>query len=195
MSYKIEESNSECGKYFLVSRHLHEKNGVEYAIKAFDLFLRNNPVINVKLYILGQGPLESELRELVNSLNLENEVIFMGAKKRTDCIRITANALGSIVPSVPVGDYIEATSLSMLEALALKVPLIASNIGGIRQVLDGKNAAFLVEPGKPELIASAMNEIFSGTSVCKMRSENGYSLVRENYTTDVWSDKIIGCYE
>jgi len=182
-------------KFFLVSRHLHEKNGVEYAIRAFSLFLDKTNSEDVKLYILGQGPLEPELRKVVASLNLEKQVIFMGAQKRSECIRITAQAIGSIVPSVPVGDYIEATSLSMLESLALKVPLIASNIGGIKQVLEGENAAFLVEPRNSEMIASAMLAIFSNDELVKLHQENGRNLICNQYTTSIWSDKIISCYE
>lgn len=182
-------------KFFLVSRHLHEKNGVEYAIRAFSIFLRESNSSDIKLYILGQGPLESKLRRVVTSLNLEKRVVFMGAKKRSDCIRFTAQAVASIVPSIPVGDYIEATSLSMLESLALKVPLVASNIGGIKQVLENENAAFLVEPKSPEMIASAMLSIFYNDDIVKVYQDNGSNLIRNNYITDIWSDKIINCYE
>ncbi|HAS6211399.1 TPA: glycosyltransferase family 4 protein [Vibrio vulnificus] len=182
-------------KFFLVSRHLHEKNGVEYAIRAFYLFLNKTGADDIKLYILGQGPLESELRNLVAGLQLGKNVIFMGAQRRSDCIRITAQAMGSIVPSVPVGDYIEATSLSMLESLALKVPLIASNIGGIKQVLESQDAAFLVEPRDPEMIASAMLAIYTNDEKVKVYQENGNSLVRNQYVTEIWSNRIIKCYD
>lgn len=192
LGFNCSEENE---KYFIVARHLHEKNGIEFAVRAFKLFVDSlGPSDDVRLLILGQGPLETGLKLLVQDLDLSGKVVFRGGQKRKECLRLMAGALGSIVPSVPVGDYIEATSLSMLESLALSTPLIASNIGGIKQVLNHKDSAFLVEPADVEAIFASMKLIFVSDPTVLRKIKNGKSLIEKEYVTDRWIEKIINVY-
>ncbi|RBM33172.1 glycosyltransferase family 4 protein [Vibrio tarriae] len=179
--------------YHVVARHLHKKNGVEYAIKAFSLFNKSNHFDRSKLLILGDGGEKQKLQMLAKELDIENDVIFKGAVPRKDCLKYIKNAKSSIVPSIPVGMYIEATSLTMLESLALKTPLIASNIGGIKEVLNGKESAFLVEPGDVDAIYRSFVEINFG-NISEM-VENGFNLIAEGYTSQSWLNKHITIYK
>jgi len=179
--------------YFVVARHLHEKNGVEYAIRAFAHLKKQKDGL-VKLKIIGFGPLEKDLRSLTVELGVMDSVEFLGAQPRKKCIELISSAIGSIVPSIPVGDYIEATSLTMLESMALKTPLIASNIGGIKEVLDGKGAAFLVEPKDYFKISDAMIKIIERDPVVSVKTSVAYDIIKDFYTVDKWVKKIVNAY-
>jgi len=189
MLKEIEKKYTE--KYIVVARHLYKKNGVEFAIKAFNI-LKNKKFL--KMYIIGSGDEKENLRALVKKFRLENNIIFKGRLSRENTVEYINNALVSIVPSVPVGDYIEATSLTMLETMAMKTPLIASNIGGIKQVLEGNNAAYLVEPSDYSSIASIIDKLYEYPKNSEKKIENAYDLVKSDYSSTVWFKKIKQCY-
>ncbi|WP_318487246.1 glycosyltransferase family 4 protein [Photobacterium leiognathi] len=182
------------GRYFVIARHLHEKNGVEYGIRAFSEILKLNGNKGVKLYILGQGPLEQKLKILTRQLEIEDDVKFLGPQPRKICLDIINKSMGSIVPSIPVGDYIEATSLTMLESMAMNVPLIASNIGGLKQVLSGRDAAFLIPAKDINGIRVAMQSIIDDEDKVRELTLNAKNLVKNNYTTDSWIKRIFDVY-
>ena len=194
----VEESllslaNQEKDDYFIVARHLHEKNGVEFAIRAFAQY-KSDVKKQDSLLILGSGPLEAQLKDLAGELGISEDVKFMGAQPRAVALNLIAKAKASLVPSVPVGDYIEATSLTMLESMALGVPLIASNIGGIKEVLDGKGAAYLTEPSDIEEISKAMEEVDLKNEACAMQVGLAKEIIRNGYTVRVWIERIVSAY-
>ena len=82
----------------------------------------------------------------------------------------------------------------MLESMALGVPLIASNIGGIKEVLDGKGAAYLTEPGDIEEISKAMEEVDLKNEACAMQVGRAKEIIRNGYTVRVWIEKIVSAY-
>ncbi|HIF9256673.1 glycosyltransferase family 4 protein [Photobacterium damselae] len=182
----------DCDDFHVVARYLHKKNGVEYAIRAFHKFYESKFYDNSKLIILGEGGELERLQKLVNEFKLSNYIEFKGAVNRKVCLEYISRAKSSLVPSIPVGIYIEATSLTMLESLALKTPLIASNIGGMKEVLDGKDAAFLVEPENIEDIYLSFIEISKGNYINKVA--NGFELIKSGYTSTQWLNKHIEFY-
>lgn len=180
--------------YFVVARHLHEKNGVEFSIKAFSQFVKLTGDNRIKLKILGQGPMLEPLKVLTDKLNLTDRVEFLGAQPRNQCVDIINTALASIVPSVPVGDYIEATSLTMLESMALNTPLIASNIGGIKDVLDNNDAAYLTMPSDVDEISKAMVTIFNQSKDVKIKILNARKIIESGYLSQQWIRRIEDAY-
>ncbi len=94
----------------------------------------------MKLWILGDGPLQSEMARLVASLNIENQVKFMGI--HTNVGPIIANADLLIQPSKE-----ESFSLSALEAMACGVPVLAARAGGLPEVVKDGETGFLFSTG------------------------------------------------
>ena len=101
--------------------------------------------MNFKLFIVGSGPLESELKKLVSDLNLSSEVIFTGQKKYTELTEYYKNS----------NIYIQASGYEglphvLLEAINYDLTVISTPIGGSNEILqDGKNGYVLnLEKGK-----------------------------------------------
>ena len=157
-----------------VARNLYEKNGVEFAIRGFALSEARQ---RLRMSILGEGDEGPRLRALAARLGVADRVEFHGSVARSKVLETFVRSALTIVPSIPVGDYVEATSLSMLEALALGVPVIASRVGGLEEVLDGYNAAFLVPARDPQAIARGIDAIAGHTLAVEDMVERGIRLV------------------
>lgn len=131
-------------KVVLFVGRLAEKKGVAYLIEAMK-------DIDALLVIVGDGPLKKELQEQAKAL--EDKVSFWGAKTHEQLKEIYASADVFAVPSITAkdGDQ-EGLPLVMLEAMASGLPVVASDSGGISQVItDGVNGLLCEEKNIAEL--------------------------------------------
>lgn len=177
--------------YLIVARHLYEKCGVHVAV---DAFARADCSKTHLLVLMGDGDQREALEASAQRLNIADRVKFIGRQPHSKALPIIRNATLSLVPSIPVGDYIEATSITMLESLGLGVPLIASNIGGLKQVLSGTGAGILVEPNDAESLAKEMDGLLNDDRKRNDLSKKGRALVATSYSTESWFSRIMDVY-
>ena len=111
--------------------------GLAYAIRAV---AELDPELKVVLNIIGTGPLTGELKALVDKLGLGNRVRFLGFKENVYDYLAHIDAL--IMPSLH-----EGLPYTILEAMSLGVPIIASRVGGLAEVLEDGETAVMVEVG------------------------------------------------
>ena len=113
--------------------------------KGFDVALRALGSLDAKLVIAGSGPAQDMLEQLAESLGVADRVDFVGAKTPAEMAEIVAAADVYLFPTIRE----EAAPLVLPEAMACGVPVIASRIGGIPEVIDrpGVNG-MLVSPGQ-----------------------------------------------
>lgn len=180
------KKNTDAEPYIIISRHLYRKCGVHIGIEAFSKAKIDK---NIKLVIVGMGDEYAALVELTKKLGIEDRVIFKGRLIYEESINYTANALISLIPSIPLGDYVEATSLSMLEGMALGVPVIASNIGGLKQVLENSEAGILVEPNDADILSKEIENLVKDSLKRNFLAENAVLLINRSYSSKVWLDK------
>jgi glycosyltransferase involved in cell wall biosynthesis len=124
------------------------KNGVNVAVDAARL-LRDRGVEFV-LLIAGYGPMRKELDSQVRSAGLENHVRFLGAVSTSEMPGWCARATVVVVPSVPSKGVEEATSISAIEGQAVGRPVVASDLGGLREVITNDVNGLLSPPGNAE---------------------------------------------
>lgn len=178
-------------RYFLVPRRLVPKNGVEFAIRGFARTGRSD----VGLVIAGDGYLRADLEALSRELNVRASVIFLGDVPRVELLKIVRGSHAVIVPSVPANGVVEATSFSVLEAMAVGVPVIGSAIGGIVEIIPDGSIGFLTPPGDTEAIASAMESVLSvddGTRATIVK--NAQARVRDRFGSEVWIKRVLASY-
>jgi len=128
----------------LTARRLVRKNGIEYLIKAMEYL---NGLC--ELFIIGDGP-ERHMLELM-AKNTKN-IKFLGEVPNSDMPSFIASADIAVVPSI-----IEASSLFMLEAMAMGKPVVASCVGGLPETLG--DSGVLVPSMRPDLLAKAIIEL------------------------------------
>ena len=112
----------------IVPRRLYEKNGVEFFIRAMPLIAE---AIDVRALIVGDGPEKSRLEELTLLLGMQSKIEFLGKREHSEIPKLLNSADIAIFPSL-----MEATSVAALEAMACGVPVVASHVGGLPELVD-----------------------------------------------------------
>lgn len=126
-------------KIVQVSRLIHEVKGQHLAIEAIHK-LRTTLNLDVQLYFIGRGPSLQYLSELTKEYNLENSVFFLGEKDR-NWIYENLNQFDLLLqPSI-----YEGFGLTIVEGLAARLPVIASNVDGPAEILKDIPAGFLFD--------------------------------------------------
>lgn len=177
--------------YFLVPRRLVEKNGVRYAIEAFSLLDSRD----VYLVIAGPGHLRQELEGLAKEKGVEQRTVFLGGVTRAQLLPLYKRALSVLIPSIPVNGVVEATSLSALEAMVLGVPPIASNIGGLSELIRDQETGLLVPPAESCALSEAMKLIMNDSNLRTKIASNAKKMVETNFSEDKWITKILNVYQ
>jgi glycosyltransferase involved in cell wall biosynthesis len=150
--------------------------------KGHDVLLEALPAVRARhpetrVLLFGRGPLEAELRAAVQTLGLDGAVRFAGF--RTDLARVLP-CLDLVVHPARM----EGLGVSLLEAAACGVPLVASRAGGIPEIVhDGLNGR-LVEPGDSEALAGALGELLDYPERRRAFGAAGRRLVLERFSVE-----------
>ncbi|MFH1239260.1 MAG: glycosyltransferase [bacterium] len=132
----------------------------------------------VHFLIVGEGELKKELQELSRKLGLDNEVIFCG-------FRDDIPELISIFDIFVLSSYLEGMGSSLLEAMALAKPIVATNTGGIPEVVKHGLNGLLVPPRDSEALAQAIIDLLKDEEKRKEMGLEGRDMVREFSTAQM----------
>jgi len=142
-------------KVVLYVGRLAEKKGVRYLIEAMQW-------VEGTLVIAGDGPLRRELQEQAEALRLEDRVVFLGARTHQELPAIYASADVCVVPSVVAKDQDkEGFGLVILEAMASGIPVVASESGGITEIIRNEYNGLLVEEKNSRELAYGISRLLS----------------------------------
>jgi len=167
-------------KVILCARRLVEKNGVVYPVLALPQL--KQWVRDFVLVYAGDGPEEDKLTKLVRRHELDDHVLMLGAVDHDRMHQLLSTADLAIVPSINVMGLEEATSISALEAMASGVPVVASNIGGLRDIIEDGVNGILVPPGQPLEIALAVRRLLEDDDAYRRIAENAAEYASENFS-------------
>ena len=131
----------------VVPRRLFSKNGVEYFVRALPTILAG---ADVEAMVVGDGPERERLEGIAGELGVAERIEFLGARPHADMPGLLCSADLSVFPSL-----MEATSVAALESMACGVPVAASAVGGLPQIVDDEVGG-LFAPADPEALAHAV---------------------------------------
>lgn len=149
-------------KVLLCARRLVPKNGVSVAVQAMPEILKHFP--EALLVIAGDGPLNNELRRLTSSLGIARNVLFLGSVPHKLMPTLYAATDLVLVPSIHSVNVEEATSITMLEGMSAGKPLIASSIGGIKEVIKHGENGLLTKEGDCHQLADSCVDLLMDES-------------------------------
>ncbi len=129
---------------------LSDVKGHPDLIRAFKILLPQFP--DAQLHLIGEGPEEDNLRRLVESLALTNHVVFSKIVNRT--VEILPMLDVFVMPSLQ-----EGLGLSVLEAQAMGLPVVATRVGGLPDIVEDRRTGILVEPRNPKALSEAICEV------------------------------------
>ncbi len=128
--------------------YLTKQKGVNILLESFDR-LKRETKNKVVLFIVGDGPEKRTLEKLAKKLNINDSVFFLGYKK--NAIKFMTLFDLFILPSLWEGQ-----PNVILEAMALGLPVIATNVGGVPEMIQNKENGFLVKPNDSEALTKAI---------------------------------------
>ena len=131
---------------------LEPVKGVEYFIRAAALLKESIPAVKLRFVVIGGGELETNLRSLADSLGLEKTVLFTG-------FRDDAAALLGALDIYAQPSLNEAMGRAPLEAQAQGLPVVASAVCGLPDILKEGVTGLLVKPGDPAALAAALETL------------------------------------
>ncbi|ABY93548.1 glycosyltransferase [Thermoanaerobacter sp. X514] len=180
--------------YILHVARLVENKGTKYLIEAFSYVTKKNK--EVELVIIGDGPLRTELEALSKSLNIENKVHFMGAQPHSVVMEWMKKAKIFCLPSVTArSGATEGLGMVFLEAAALGVPSVATNLGGIPEaVIDGETGYLVPERAVDEL-AERLNYLLENETLRDKMGKAARIMVERRFNLQCQTQKLEEIYK
>jgi len=143
---------------------------------AFSKALKKNP--NVMLVLVGDGELRPEIERTIDELQLFDKVILLG--KRDDIPELLTGFDIFVLSSKR-----EGFPISILEAMACSKPVIATNVGGVPEILtDGING-FVVPPENPDRLAEAILHLLKDKNLSEHMAKNGLETVKQYFSKEI----------
>lgn len=174
-------------KDFLVvtaSRLVH-KNGIDVLIASLEYLPKN-----VKLLIVGAGEDQEKFKLQVANSTLEERVIFLGEMGHADLPRVLKACDAFARPSRS-----EGLGIAFLEAMAARVPVVATPVGGIVDFLKDGETGLLAQVENPKSVAEKINQLSADAVLRKQLVKNAAALVKEKYDWDIIAEQYRRVYE
>jgi glycosyltransferase involved in cell wall biosynthesis len=174
------------GPRIVVPRRLFEKNGVEYLVRAIPAIREVHP--DVEAILVGDGPERARLEALADEFGLGDAVRFLGARPNPEMPAILSSATLAVFPSL-----MEATSVAALECLSCQLPVAASRVGGLPEIVD-EAVGGLFEPGDPADLARVVNELLARRDLPEM-GRSGRARVQAHWSNRRLALRHLEIYE
>lgn len=177
-----------------IVKTLTEKYGIEYLIKAIkELENILDIEINkkIRLLIYGKGELKNKLEDLTKELQIEDKVIFKGYISNEDVPKALNEMDIFVVPSILDS---ESFGVAAVEAMACEIPVIASSVGGLKEVIVDKETGYLVPKKGHKEIAKYLKKLILDKNLRTSLGKNGRKRVLENYDWNSNVDYMIKIY-
>lgn len=172
-------------KLISVARFSHQKNNMEL-IKAIEQ-INKLYSDNLQLNMVGDGPLLSEAQTYVTSHNLENDVHFLGSRTDVDDI-LNQNDIFCLISNY------EGLPISIIEAMRARMPIIASDVGGVNELVQDDVNGFLIPRGNISELVEKLKYILDHKELIKYMGEASRKIYEEEYTADRMNQKILSVY-
>jgi glycosyltransferase involved in cell wall biosynthesis len=174
-----ERSRAHEGGYALIASRLSVEKGIDTAIEAVAR-------ASVPLYVAGDGPAATELAAQARGLAASVELL--GRVGRDELARLLAGAGALLMPS----RYHEFSPYSALEAMAAGVPVVASRLGGLPELIGEERC---ISPNNPEALAGRLSELWADPQRRRADGEALMARARERYGEGRYTQELLGTYE
>ena len=170
----------------MVARFSSEK-GHKYLIRAIDNLVRKG--MDIELRLAGDGALLNDCKKLAEELNLSHRIRFVGLIEEIHTFYRQLDIF--VLPSISS----EGLPMTILEAMATGLPVIASDIAGIPEVIQNEKNGILSPPQDVQALTSAIEKIANHTSLRRELGQNAQNTIQERFTMDSVCRKIQSLYK
>jgi glycosyltransferase involved in cell wall biosynthesis/aminoglycoside phosphotransferase (APT) family kinase protein len=135
--------------------------------------------------IIGEGPERQALATRIAELGLGDTVTLLGARRQDQVASCLAGASVIVLPSVVARDgQMEGIPVALMEAMSAGVPVVASSLSGIPELVRDGETGWLVTPGDPEALAHAIQDLIRSPERAAAMSWRGREAVRSHFSLD-----------
>ena len=167
--------------------YLFPKKGIKYLLRAMPCILER--FSDAKLVLVGDGPERKNLEQAADNLGIKKYIEFKEKLNFEQTKQELLSAEVFVLPSV-----FEGQGIVILEAQASLVPVVASNIGGIPDIVKNNKTGILVEPKNPKLISDAVIKLFSDKDFAEYLADNAFQKLQK-YDWKIISKKVNNLYK
>jgi len=154
----------------VVPRRLFPKNGVEFFVRAMPAIVQE---AEAEALVIGDGPEKEKLQRLASELGVDEHVTFLGARPHAEMPQLLSLGELAVFPSL-----VEATSVAALESMACGLPVAASAVGGLPEIIDDKVGG-LFPSGDPSALAKTVLALLSDPQLPKLGARARKRVVRQ----------------
>jgi len=157
-------------------KHLRPKYGPEYLIVAMPRIIAH--YANTYLIMVGSGEMEQELKRRVRKLGIQDKVEFTGDIPHEQVPSIMSKIDILVMPSVFES---ESFGVAALEASAMEIPVVATKVGGVPEVVEDGSTGILVPPRNSDKLAEAIVKLIKNPQLRVQMGKRGRELVLKKY--------------
>jgi glycosyltransferase involved in cell wall biosynthesis len=174
--------------------YLIERKGFKYLIKSIKEVLKEHN--NVRLKIVGSGPLEKQIKQLIKELKLEKNIEIIQNVSDDKLLELYNSSDLFVLPSIVDSQgNTEGLGVVLLEAMACKLPVIGSNIGGITDIIQDHRTGLLVHQKDIFDLSKAITCLIKDINLRKKLAINGYNHVRVNFSWEKIAESYLKVYK
>lgn len=164
------------------------------AQKSLDTLIRALAVLRergsrARLIIVGDGERRAALEQQTRALNLDAQVEFLGARPQSELPALYAACDVFVLPSIR-----EGMGLVLAEALLCGAPVIATNVGGVTDIVKHNETGLLVPERDPHALADAIEIFLNDAPFALQLATNGRAWVREHYLAEQVAEQFLNLY-
>lgn len=168
-----------------VGRLVHQK-GINFLLEAVSILQKKYKKI-IRVAIVGDGPLKKALIKMCEELEIKDSVEFLGFQRDVDQIMRFSRVL--VLPS-----RWEGFGLVLLEAMKNKLPIIATNVGGIPEIITNGHEGILVPKENPKILANSINGVLENSELRNQFIQNAYKKVQNHYSIENYAHNMFNLY-
>ncbi|HEX9037921.1 MAG TPA: glycosyltransferase [Ktedonobacterales bacterium] len=159
---------------------LVEKKGLSYLVEACALLQSRGAAFRCQ--IVGSGPLKRDLEEQTAAAGLNGRVELLGARTQEELVGIYQEAMAVALPSVILenGDR-DGIPNVLVEAMSMGIPVVATSVSGIPELIEDGRDGLLVEPRQPERLADALDSLLNDKQLRERLGANAHETVSARF--------------
>lgn len=193
---RIEKNKSTKSFTIVFCGRLIKLKGADKAILIIQELLKRG-FENINLEIIGEGELKNKLEELILENDLERFVFLKGKQSQEEIINLFDNANAFLLPGIkdPVDGRCEAQGLVIQEAQAMELPVIISDVGGMKYGVLAKESGFIIKENDISGFADAIQNLIENPTMAKFMGEKGKEFVKQNYDSKKLVKRLVSIYK
>ncbi len=173
------------GILVIYSGRFVQRKGINYLLEAWIEVQRQFP--QARLLLLGDGQTLEDTKRYAEKLGISKTVLFLGHVNNVQDYLCSADLF--VLPSLQ-----EGLPNALLEAMAAGLPVVATRIGGVEDIVENEKNGLLVPPADSKALAEAIKRLLSNKALAEHLARSGYSTIKKHYSLDSIVKKYLKLY-